>query len=176
MESKWMESAWNEGKEWCSWLTFIFRLSLMPTHPSSILAGNTEYKTRNLVAQPSLLPTLPLFFSLSLLKHQLCFSWPLSLRARCPGIQRERSSRYLWKKRRETERKRGRANCPSPPFIREGVRSARRHNGIKGEELEKRATGCVFPLFVSVGWPYLSRDCRSGMKRYPGRTMRTSLY
>lgn len=120
--------------------------------------------------------SLPLFFSLSLLKHQLCFSWPLSLRARCPGIQRERSSRYLWKKRRETERKRGRANCPSAPFIREGVRSARRHNGIKGEELEKRATDCVFPLFVSVGWPYLSRDCRSGMKRYPGRTMRTSLY
>lgn len=61
----WKVNEWNlpGTKEWCSWLTFIFRLSLMPIHPSS--QETQGYKTRNHVAQPSLLPT-PFSFSLFL--------------------------------------------------------------------------------------------------------------
>lgn len=61
----WKVNEWNlpGTKEWCSWLTFIFRLSLMPIHPSS--QETQGYKTRNHVAQPSLFPT-PFSFSLFL--------------------------------------------------------------------------------------------------------------
>lgn len=96
----WKVNEWNlpGTKEWCSWLTFIFRLSLMLIHPSSILAGNAGVQNTKPCRATFPLP-YPFLF-LSLLKHRLYFSWPLSL----PGIQIEqceRSSRYLLKKSTE---------------------------------------------------------------------------
>lgn len=170
----WKVNEWNlpGTKEWCSWLTFIFRLSTMPIHPS-ILAGNAGVQNTE-PCRATFPPPYPTPFSVSLFLNTGCI---FPGHSRC---QESRSSNVkgaadiCWKKAQ-----RGRANCPSAPFIREGVKSARRHNGIlrAEEELEKRATDCIFPLFVSVGCGLiLSRDCRSGMKRYRGRTMSTSLH
>lgn len=148
----WKVNEWNlpGTKEWCSWLTFIFRLSLMLIHPSSILAGNAGVQNTE-PCRATFPPPYPTPFSVSLFLNTGCIF---------PGHSRCQESRasnvkgaadICWKKAQ-----RGRANCPSAPFIREGVKSARRHNEIlRGEEeLEKRAASFRYSCqsVVALSW------------------------
>lgn len=98
MESKWMESAWNEGVVLVADIHFP---ALLNAHPPFLDPRRKRRGTKHGTMSRNLPSSLPYpFLCLSLLKHRLYFSWPLSL----PGIQseqRERSSRYLLKKSTE---------------------------------------------------------------------------
>lgn len=110
--------------KWCSWLTFIFRLSLMPRinlPPRS----SQEYKTRNL---PSSFP--PLFFlSIFLNTEVSVFSWPLSF---------AEGSRQI-RERNEREREREQIVGSFRSTWR-GEKWEGRHNGIEGRNRRKGLT------------------------------------
>lgn len=148
----WKVNEWNlpGTKEWCSWLTFIFRLSLMLIHPSSILAGNAGVQNTE-PCRATFPPPYPTPFSVSLFLNTGCIF---------PGHSRCQESRasIQWKEQQISAEKKHREGEQIVLRLLSFAKGWKVHAGImkywEGRRNWRKGLH-LSAIRVSRLWPYL---------------------